>query len=58
MHLEIDLSPGEWLLAVLFVLGVGFVSGRILGVSRGFLRATVAGVLGTLLGRTAPSSSS
>lgn len=50
MQLEIDLSPGEWLLAVLFVLGVGIVSGRILGVSRGFLRATVAGVLGTLVG--------
>jgi len=50
VHLEIDLSPIEWLLAVLFILGVGIVSGRILGVSRGFLRATVAGVLGTLVG--------
>jgi ubiquinone biosynthesis protein len=48
--LQIDLSPSEWLLAVLFVLGIGFVSGRILGVSRGFFRATVAGVLGTLAG--------
>lgn len=50
LQLEIDLSPGEWLLAVLFVLGVGIVSGRILGVSRGFLRATVAGALGSLIG--------
>jgi ubiquinone biosynthesis protein len=50
LQLEIDLSPVEWLFAVLFVLGVGIVSGRILGVSRGFLRATVAGVLGSLLG--------
>jgi ubiquinone biosynthesis protein len=50
LDLEIDLSPIEWLLAVLFVLGVGIVSGRVLDVSRGFLRATVAGVLGTLVG--------
>jgi ubiquinone biosynthesis protein len=50
LQLEIDLSPVEWLFAVLFVLGVGIVSGRVLGVSRGFLRATVAGVLGSLLG--------
>jgi ubiquinone biosynthesis protein len=50
VHLEIDLSPVEWLLAVVFVLAVGIVSGRILGVSRGFVRATVAGVLGTLVG--------
>ena len=35
LQLEIDLSPVEWLFAVLFVLGVGIVSGRILGVSRG-----------------------
>ena len=50
LNLEIDLSPIEWVLAVLFILGIGIVSGRILGVSRGFRRATVAGVLGTLVG--------
>jgi ubiquinone biosynthesis protein len=50
LRLEIDLSLGEWLLAILFILGVGIVSGRILGVSRGIFRATVAGVLGTLVG--------
>jgi ubiquinone biosynthesis protein len=54
VHLEIDLSPIQWLLAVLFVLGIGIVSGRILGISRGFLRASSCG---TTPPRTPPSSS-
>lgn len=50
VQLVLDLSFWQWILAVLFVLGVGLVSGRILGIARGVGRATVAGVLGTLIG--------
>lgn len=50
MSIDISLSFWEFVFAVVFVLGVGFVSGRILGVHRGFLRATAAGVLGSFIG--------
>jgi ubiquinone biosynthesis protein len=50
MSIELDLSFWQWVGAIVFVMGVGFVSGRILGVRRGFLRATLAGVLGSLTG--------
>lgn len=50
MSFELDLSFWETIGAIIFVLGVGLVSGRILGVRRGFLRATVAGVLGSVTG--------
>jgi len=52
MSVEIDLDLSFWqiVLVIVFVLGVGFVSGRILGIHRGFLRATAAGVLGSLIG--------
>lgn len=36
--------------AVVFILIVGIVSGRILGVQRGWGRATVAGILGSVVG--------
>ncbi|HEY7812759.1 MAG TPA: hypothetical protein VIC62_05940 [Nakamurella sp.] len=42
MSIEIDLTFWQYLLVVVFVLGVGFVAGRILGIHRGFLRATAA----------------
>ncbi len=50
MSLELDLSFWETIGAIIFVLGVGFVSGRILGVRRGFFRAAAAGLLGSLTG--------
>ena len=50
MSLELDLSFWESIGAIIFVLGVGFVSGRILGVRRGFFRAAAAGLLGSLTG--------
>ena len=50
MSLEIEMSFWEVVGTTIFVLGVGFVSGRILGVHRGFLRATAAGVLGSFVG--------
>ena len=50
MSIELDLSFWEIVVAIIFVLGVGFVSGRILGVHRGFIRATVAGVVGSFVG--------
>ncbi len=50
MSIELDLSFWQWVGAIVFMMGVGFVSGRILGVRRGFLRATSAGVLGSLVG--------
>jgi ubiquinone biosynthesis protein len=45
MSLELDMSFWEIAASMVFVLGVGVVSGRILGVHRGFRRATAAGVL-------------
>ena len=50
MSIELDLSFWEIVVAIVFVLGVGVVSGRILGVHRGFIRATVAGLAGSLIG--------
>ncbi len=50
MSIEIDLSFWQIVLVVVFVLGVGFVSGRVLGIHRGFLRATAAGIVGSLIG--------
>jgi len=50
MSFEIDMSFWEIVGTTIFVLGVGFVSGRILGVHRGFLRATAAGIAGSLVG--------
>lgn len=50
MSIDISLSFWEAVFAIVFVLGVGFVSGRILGVRRGFIRATTAGVLGSFTG--------
>ena len=50
MSIELDLSFWEIFWSIVFVLGVGFVSGRILGVRRGFLRATVAGLIGSFIG--------
>ena len=50
MSIEIDLSFWQWIGAIVFIMGVGVVSGRILGVRRGFLRATAAGVIGSLAG--------
>src|SRR4051812_4555024 len=50
MSIEIDLSFWEILFVIIFVLGVGVVSGRILGVHRGFIRATVAGIVGSVIG--------
>jgi len=50
MSLELDMSFWEIVASTIFVLGVGVVSGRILGVHRGFLRATCAGVLGSFVG--------
>ena len=41
---------GKSFWSIVFVLGVGFVSGRILGVRRGFLRATAAGLIGSFIG--------
>lgn len=49
MWIEFD-SLWHYLLAAAFVLTVGLVSGRILGVRRGFLRATFAGIFGSLVG--------
>lgn len=48
--LDLDLSFWEIVWSIIFVLGVGFVSGRILGVRRGFFRATTAGLLGSFIG--------
>jgi len=48
--MTIDLSFWSTVWIVVFVLGVGVVSGRILGIHRGFGRATAAGVLGSLVG--------
>src|SRR6478609_11830118 len=50
MSFEIDMSFWEIVATTVFVLGVGVVSGRILGVHRGFLRATAAGVVGSFVG--------
>ena len=50
MSIEIDLSFWEILFVIVFVLGVGVVSGRILGIHRGFIRATVAGIVGSVIG--------
>ncbi len=50
MSLEIDLTFWQWVLAIVFVLGVGFVTGRILGIHRGFIRATLAGIVGSFIG--------
>ncbi|HET8970210.1 MAG TPA: AarF/UbiB family protein, partial [Candidatus Nanopelagicales bacterium] len=50
MSIEIDLTFWQYLLVVVFVLGVGFVSGHILGIHRGFLRATAAGIVGSFVG--------
>ena len=50
MSIELDLSFWEIFWSIVFVLGVGFVSGRILGVRRGFLRATAAGLIGSFIG--------
>ncbi len=50
MSIEIDLSFWQWVGAIVFIMGVGVVSGRILGVRRGFFRATAAGVIGSLTG--------
>ena len=50
MSLEIELTFWQWVLAIVFVLGVGFVTGRILGIHRGFLRATLAGIVGSFIG--------
>ncbi len=50
MSIDIDLSFWQYLLVIAFVLGVGFVSGRILGIHRGFLRATAAGIVGSFTG--------
>jgi ubiquinone biosynthesis protein len=50
MSFEIDLSFWEIVGTTIFVLGVGIVSGRILGVHRGFLRATAAGIAGSVVG--------
>ena len=50
MSIETRLSFWEIVGTTIFVLGVGVVSGRILGVHRGFLRATVAGMLGSFVG--------
>ena len=48
--MTIDLSFWGTVWIVVFVLGVGVVSGRILGIHRGFGRAAVAGLLGSLAG--------
>jgi len=48
--MTIELSFWSTVWTVVFVLGVGVVSGRILGIHRGFGRATAAGVLGSLVG--------
>jgi len=50
MSIEISLSFWETFWIIVFVLSVGAVSGRILGIHRGFLRATVAGILGSFIG--------
>ncbi|HEY5878040.1 MAG TPA: AarF/UbiB family protein [Nakamurella sp.] len=50
MSIEIDLTFWQYLMVIVFVLGVGFVSGRILGIHRGFLRATAAGIVGSFIG--------
>jgi len=50
MSIELDLSFWEIFWSIVFVIGVGFVSGRILGVRRGFLRATAAGLIGSFIG--------
>jgi ubiquinone biosynthesis protein len=50
MQLSIDLTFWETVVIVVFVLGVSFGSGRILGVRRGFFRAAGAGLLGSLVG--------
>jgi ubiquinone biosynthesis protein len=50
VDVTVDLSFWELLVSALFVLSVGFVSGRVLGVHRGFLRATAAGILGSFIG--------
>jgi len=50
MSIEIDLTFWQYLMVIVFVLGVGFVSGRILGIRRGFLRATAAGIVGSFIG--------
>lgn len=41
---------GGWLLILLVLIVIGWVSGRILGVRRGLVRATVAGLVGFLTG--------
>ncbi len=50
MSIQLDLTFWEWVEAIIFVLFVGVVSGRILGVRRGFWRSTIAGFLGTFIG--------
>ncbi len=50
MSIDLELTWWQYLLVIVFVLGVGFVSGRILGIHRGFLRATLAGIVGSFIG--------
>lgn len=50
LGITIDLPFWGWVIAVIFIFTVGVVSSRILGVRRGLLRATVAGVIGTFVG--------
>ena len=50
MEISLDLTFWEWILAIIYVSFVGLVSGRILGVRRGFWRAAISGILGTFAG--------
>ncbi len=50
MSIQLDLGFWEWVGTIIFVLFVGVVSGRILGVRRGFWRATIAGFIGSFIG--------
>ncbi len=50
MSFKIHLPFWGWVAAVVFVVGVGMVSGRILGVQRGAVRASIAGLLGSVVG--------
>jgi ubiquinone biosynthesis protein len=50
MSIEISLTFWETIWTIVFVLSVGIVSGRILGIHRGFIRATFAGILGSFIG--------
>lgn len=47
---EVLLAIGGWLLLLLILVVIGWVSGRILGVRRGVVRAVVAGFIGFLTG--------